>query len=105
MTRKRKIECLHLFPAPALASDQYNIRAATATSWHNQHRMSVTLQSILELRALLDSLRPTTGEMLQFDSKRPTPEVQMVAGVLSDRPSNVPVNSESISSRTGFSNT
>ena len=91
--------------------------------------MPVALRSLLDLRALLDSLRTACDSRfssgLVSDSKRVTarsavragsaarielfekegsvPDEELGGGSLSDRPSNVPVNAESIASRTNFS--
>jgi hypothetical protein len=90
--------------------------------------MSVTLRSLLELRALLDSLQPNGRQrtsrafpssserevsgaasrdsvaMLVFDERSSAPDYA-VPGALSDHPSGVPVNTESTPSQIGFSDT
>jgi hypothetical protein len=94
--------------------------------------MPVALQSLLELRALLDSLRPAYDSRLSsepvsdsnkkviarrgvrsgsaarielFETEGSVLGEELGGGSLSDRPSNVPVNAESIASRTNFSDT
>jgi hypothetical protein len=55
--------------------------------------MSVTLQSLLELRALLDSVEPNCHEApsRSFDDRSSAPEYA-ISSALMDHPSGVPVN-------------
>jgi hypothetical protein len=92
--------------------------------------MLVALLQLLESRALLDSTLPTydsesssalrcqpdaarTREMVsdnpaeisRFNEERTLVRKEMFSDILSDRPSNLPVNAEPISSHVGFSDT
>ena len=94
--------------------------------------MPVALRSLLELRVLLDSLRTAYDSQFSsrpgsdsnkrvaarrgvssgsaarielFETEGSVPGEELGGGGLSDRPSNVPVNAESITSRSKFSAT